>query len=557
MNSERREQIKPLTGLRFIAALLVFIHHIPNLKIHTGIDFPAGAAGVAFFFVLSGFILTYVYEGKIGSWSDARKFWFARWARIWPVHVVTLVACAVCIVGLRNSFSSSQETQKFILNLFLVQTWLPDLQWAMGYNHVSWSIATELFFYALFPLLILLTVKTLRRSLIAILVFCLVSIALGQMWLQGVSDPALYSLWEGRGTAAIQVNPLMRLCEFIAGMLVGHHYLRSRAKYNSGNSASMDTFSELATLMMTCAFLFLWGQGYHVLSQKEEVVLWAKWFQFSFVAIMFIPAIYVFATRKGLISWLLSRKSIVYLGEISFAFYMVHQLVIRYLRQSIEGFWGDGFWFSISTTFVLSIAISAIVYELIEMPLRNFFVQLYRRQWSTAVSKMLSGWQCFLGSRVVVASSISIVATILLIHAESKLLQEYQFSYQRILPVIENSLLNDESINFGGDVLLCGATVSSQIDQGIVVRLVWEKKKETDRHQFYPCPSIQAGRLLTTRWSSNNRKIFVALLCIEDLLKRLDCKNINSKVGRVWGLASTVEIPGPPGWSPGITIRVV
>jgi len=85
--------IHPLTGLRFVAAMMVLVSHYPV----PGTPGPllrlmqSGYAGVTFFFVLSGFILTYNYADRFCS--DARDnlvpYFVSRFARIYPVYLLT------------------------------------------------------------------------------------------------------------------------------------------------------------------------------------------------------------------------------------------------------------------------------------------------------------------------------------------------------------------------------------------------------------------------------------------------------------------------------------
>src|SRR5882724_4066312 len=80
--------IHALTGLRFVAALMVFLFHASPQH------FCEGFAGVAFFYVLSGFILTHNYRRNLRNlrWQEVRNFYACRLARIYPVHVLTFIA---------------------------------------------------------------------------------------------------------------------------------------------------------------------------------------------------------------------------------------------------------------------------------------------------------------------------------------------------------------------------------------------------------------------------------------------------------------------------------
>src|SRR3954466_10818588 len=87
------DQLRSLTGIRWLAALLVFAYHVHVIRYFrdgpagTVVDwlFGAGVTGVSFFFVLSGFVLA--WSARDGD--PPRSFWLRRIARVYPVHLVT------------------------------------------------------------------------------------------------------------------------------------------------------------------------------------------------------------------------------------------------------------------------------------------------------------------------------------------------------------------------------------------------------------------------------------------------------------------------------------
>jgi peptidoglycan/LPS O-acetylase OafA/YrhL len=101
---------------------------------------------VSLFFVLSGFILTYVYP-SLDAPGALRRFLVARAARIWPAHIVTLLLA----VWLMKAHSPALPT---IANVTMLHGWIPLPEYFFSYNAVSWTISTEFGFYILFPLLI-------------------------------------------------------------------------------------------------------------------------------------------------------------------------------------------------------------------------------------------------------------------------------------------------------------------------------------------------------------------------------------------------------------------
>jgi peptidoglycan/LPS O-acetylase OafA/YrhL len=130
---------------------MVFLFHLgyvggaTGLGIHTVVG-RAGHAGLSFFFILSGFVLT--WGARPGE--KARTFWRGRFVKIFPNHWVTFLVTALLLVAGGEVLFSGPN----LANLFLVQTWVPDLDFWISMNAPSWSLTCEVFFYALFPLLL-------------------------------------------------------------------------------------------------------------------------------------------------------------------------------------------------------------------------------------------------------------------------------------------------------------------------------------------------------------------------------------------------------------------
>lgn len=128
-----------------------------------------GYLGVTFFFVLSGFVLTWSGSTRNGVGAFYRN----RFARIWPLQIVTLLVAAVLPYG------SSDNWGTFAQNVLLAQAWT--YEGAHSFNWVSWSISDEAFFYQLFPLALLLIVRMRRTGLLMTAVLC-VSVLTSCRW---------------------------------------------------------------------------------------------------------------------------------------------------------------------------------------------------------------------------------------------------------------------------------------------------------------------------------------------------------------------------------------
>lgn len=302
--------IKPLTSLRFFFAFMVFVSHLWFIKddgvVATQLYdhvFSEGYIGVSFFFILSGFILSYNYKDKILEHHISKKsFWLARFARIYPLHFVTLLVA----IPLSFRHDMLEWTERFVLNLFLLQSFVPSQDVYFYFNSVSWSISDEMFFYLIFPLLIVAYYrpKVFNYWLPLLLIL---TIPIG-----------LYFMKSAYHHKYFYINPVLRLADFTIGVVLYHVY-ELRKKIDFKTTAAATRAEILAVLLLLAFFLF-----------HENV---PQGFRYScYYWIPMIGIVYVFSFSKGAISAILSNDKLVYLGEISFGFYMWHMLVIRYFN---------------------------------------------------------------------------------------------------------------------------------------------------------------------------------------------------------------------------------
>ena len=148
--------IKPLTALRFLAAMwVVSFHYWPHLAgFGTPLFVTKGYLGVEMFFVLSGFILSHVYLDGLGKDRfHYGKFLWARLARVYPLHLATLIGVGVMAFAAGAlGIGMDHEIAPLSLlpaNLALVHAW--GLTASTAWNHPSWSISAEWFAYLSFP----------------------------------------------------------------------------------------------------------------------------------------------------------------------------------------------------------------------------------------------------------------------------------------------------------------------------------------------------------------------------------------------------------------------
>lgn len=319
----RAPMLPRLTSLRWFAALAVFAHHVDteyNVHSHWPALAPGGAVGVGFFFMLSGFVLTWSARPD----DTPRRLWRRRFAKIYPATAVS-VLLAVALWWLSDTHITVTPGGT-AASFALVQAWIPGESAAA--NAVTWSLACEAFFYALLPWL-LATARTwsTRRVLATAggglaLAFAVTSVAA----LAGHADYTYYC-------------PLVRLPEFTAGIALAiaiQRGWRPRIPMPVGVAALAACWTVASVLHSTPAQI----QVYVSLPGAVVLILAAAGRDIAGV------------------TGILTTRPMVYLGELSFCFYLVHWLAVS-AGSKIAG---------PLPVFVLAFAAAAALHHGVELP---------------------------------------------------------------------------------------------------------------------------------------------------------------------------------------------
>lgn len=338
--------IGSLTSLRFAAALLVFGVHTAVLlgplfphSLGYGRVMSAGATGVGFFFVLSGFVLTWSRRPD----ERGREFVRRRAARILPNHVLTWAATAL----LYSAIGLALPTGPALSSLFLVHAWVPIKSWFNGMDTPSWSLCCEALFYVLFPLLLvkLRALSTQRLRLVVglgLLVPLAAAVVAGP--LASVTSPQV-------GNWIVVDFPVARLAEFVLGIAVALELTRGTLPRISPAAAAAAVAVGLVVVDL--------AHTQHLL-----------------VIVTLLPfaagvAAAARAELDGRLRWLRHPWAI-RLGQWSFAFYLVHWLVLVVaLRLHPHPFSAFGAVAAVVLSLLASITVSAGVFMLWERPMER------------------------------------------------------------------------------------------------------------------------------------------------------------------------------------------
>ena len=340
-------RLPALTGLRFVAALAVFANHAGLESVFRSgtVNFVlAGAtaslaeAAVAFFFMLSGFVLTWSARPD----DTAGHFWRRRAAKILPNHVVTWTA------GLLLMLAASEPVAlgHVLPSLGLVHAWIPVIPVIQGTDGPSWSLSCEAVFYLSFPFLAPLLARIRPERLwrwcgglgLSIIAVPFVALVLPP-------EPTLFGLpapfWRVWFTVFL---PPVRLLDFALGIVIARIVLAGR-------------WPQIRPAVAVFAGILGWG------------VSLALPVPFGLIAPFVVPLILLLGSCCDLRT-ALGGPTMVRLGELSFAFYLVHWLVLHYAHVAL----GGGRWSApvalgfLLSAFAVSLGLSWLLHHLVERP---------------------------------------------------------------------------------------------------------------------------------------------------------------------------------------------
>lgn len=330
-------EIRSLTGIRGVFALYVVSFHLIPRVFNDSVNnlISNGYIAVDLFFILSGFIMSTVYNEKFkaNDFSAYSGYLFNRFARIYPLYIA-LYAATLFIVFMHDGTKESPYLTA--INVFLMQS-----IFGWGYIQSAWSISTEAIAYLLFPFALVILK---RRAIVPVAFFA--------------SIAALIYLSLNNSRISIDVSggapSIMRcLADYVIGLSMYLMYSRGMVI----NRVASYIMSALIVAMLC-------------LTEFDVYVI----ILLAFV----IPSL---VDENNLISKILSLPPIHYIGVISYSLYLIHSILIHQLR-----FIFDGMPYSTYLILLTSIIASMITYHLIENPCRKYLKRFSHHYTNEKVS---------------------------------------------------------------------------------------------------------------------------------------------------------------------------
>ena len=276
------------------------------------------------FFLLSGFTLAYVYfDGRRGIRIPDGRFWVARLSKIYPLHLAFILLLTPAFLKYGQQAAIAQGLQPgvlllpamYLLQVFALDAWNPFI---VSVNLPAWSVSALCFFYLVFPAFCrrIRNLPLPRLSTWALL-----------LWALYLVYPVVYMLldWDKGPHAAMHYgllhhNPLLRLPEFLIGVLTGRIFMLQREENTTGfhnlvPPAVAVVFGGMGRAASVCALL------HNGLFLPVQALL-----------------ILALAGGKDMVTRFLSRRSVVRLGNASLTIFIGHYFMSGWWGRVDQGF---------------------------------------------------------------------------------------------------------------------------------------------------------------------------------------------------------------------------
>lgn len=335
-----KKTLDGLTVMRGLFAIYVLFFHISirggihsNHWISTMVS--NGAVSMSFFFLLSGFVLAYSYEGKV---IEYKEFITRRILRLYPAYLLFGLITLPELLTLPGK----EIVSGLILFLTSTQAWVYQSTSSWGFSG-SWTVSVELFFYMLFPIMLPIIQRNLKLSLFTALALTSLLIPLSESFTIDYSPIR----------AVYYSTPIYRLPEFIFGVALGIAY-KSGFRVNQYQAA-------IAFVAMLIVLLIEKNYGYMLYN------------------IVTVPAISVLIVYMSNINICKIRimKPFMYFGTMSYSFYLMQVAMFiyidndDYLKQAVNSNTGWAYFT------LITVALSILCHEITEGRISSMIKKRY------------------------------------------------------------------------------------------------------------------------------------------------------------------------------------
>jgi peptidoglycan/LPS O-acetylase OafA/YrhL len=330
--------IPALDGLRAVAVFLVIISHF-------GFEMVPGAHGVMIFFVLSGFLITWLLlkeNERYGTISLA-AFYKRRTLRIFPAFYIYWLIMVALLVATGRSvlWRHAWSSLFYVSNYYSAINGDPN----NGFSH-TWSLATEEQFYLLWPFVFLMLRGNLKRMTVFL------AAVNGAVWIHRAILCFVFHVDQ----AYIYASFDTRLDELMAGCLVAV-LLKRRVLSGLWRAISASALLPLATLGVLAVSIYA-GELY--------IVRYRDVFGFAIEPLLVVILVVqmISFSSTGLWKWT-EWSAVKFLGRISYSLYLYQQLTLHAVKKALGAYPEV---FQLAGALLVTILLATISYYVIERP---------------------------------------------------------------------------------------------------------------------------------------------------------------------------------------------
>jgi len=374
-----RIYFKNLDGLRFFAAFLVLLHHANFFKsinsyslssVFSEYLVQSGVLGVNLFFVLSGFLISYLLftEKKITNTVSLKKFYIRRALRIWPLYFAygLIIICGTPIffkfLNIQIGIITFSEiiTDLFFLLLFAVNIQLTFFSYNKAIVEILWSVCVEEQFYLIWPLLVKKFFNKITKLIFWVFIFGMISkiiLHLSTIYF-GLSQAFMMRFDYVMLTNKVQL--------FAAGMAAAYVHF-NKEKYEIQINFLQKKPIQYILIIFTLAFIFtnnfylpIKGLKYYYLTDYISAIL------FGFIILNIVQ-------EKSVLN--LEYPILKTLGKISFGIYLFHPPVCRLIITFMTKF------LKIPDSFIVYDIIYPLIATIITSLLAYISYELYEKKF--------------------------------------------------------------------------------------------------------------------------------------------------------------------------------
>ncbi|WP_315836259.1 acyltransferase [Bradyrhizobium prioriisuperbiae] len=345
--------IRSLTGVRGIAAVLIVLYHFGNVPLlgpgtAPYYRVPHGYLAVDLFFMLSGFVMAYIYRDAFRS-DGLRNFYdfmVKRVARLYPAYwVIAALYLLKLALGLDRDMLSSFDAYDAVGNVLMLTGWGLHVYPLIG---VSWAASSELGSYLVLP--VLLVVMFQRGLVVSLLATAAALGAVVVIAMSGLGSAGPLDVTSG--------NSFLPLLRAVAGFALGLAIFRFSHLLDGLSMMAQD----LLVAGLTIAIVVVGVLFHHDLP----------------IYLLFIPFV-ALLSRDGRLAQLLYGNPLVYhLGAISYSIYLMHQLFVSFAVRTARHFGATPLAYATCVAVALATIwlLSWLCYRHVEMPGRKFLIAL-------------------------------------------------------------------------------------------------------------------------------------------------------------------------------------